>query len=536
MNLDHKPIYIFITGGVVSSLGKGIAAASIGMLLESRGLTISLTKLDPYINVDSGTMNPYQHGEVFVTADGAETDLDLGHYERFTTQTLSRKNNFTAGKVYNQVIQKERQGAYLGKTVQVIPHVTDQIKTNILAASCAQVNIIEVGGTVGDIESLPFLEAIRQFRYDVGLERTLYIHLTLIPWIDSAKELKTKPTQHSVNKLREIGIQPELLLCRTDRPLNNEIKEKLAIFTNVNKNLVFTALDVPFIYQVPFKLHQEKLDQEITNYFKLPPKKPKLTAWKKAVDAFFEPKAEVQIGIVGKYLALQDSYKSLFEALQHACLHHKLKLNLKLIDSEQLADQPADPLEQCDGILIPGGFGTRGFEGKVWSAKYARTQKVPFFGICLGFQAAVIEFARNQCDIQNAQSAEFITDAEHKLIDFLPNQQNTTEKGGTMRLGTYVTELKKHSKIANIYKTPSIQERHRHRYEMNNEYVKALEEKGVLFAGYCPESDVFETLEIPGHPWFIAVQYHPEFQSRLVKPHPLFVDFIKAAYKHKTTV
>ena len=539
---DHKKHsktkFIFVTGGVVSSLGKGLASASIGALLEARGLSITLQKLDPYINVDPGTMSPFQHGEVYVTDDGAETDLDLGHYERFTTARLTRRNNFTTGQVYDSIIQKERRGDFLGCTVQVIPHVTDEIKGRILALSNdVDVAIVEVGGTVGDIESLPFLEAIRQLRFDLGKENVLYIHLTLLPYIATAKEVKTKPTQHSVNKLREIGVQPDILLCRSDRRITEDLKNKIALFCNVERDAVISAEDVKCIYEVPLVFHREGLDEKIIKYLNIWTRAPRLEEWESIVKKFTSPKNEVTIAVVGKYVHLQDSYKSLHEALMHGGLANNCRVNLEYIDSEEVEKKgPASLLKNSDGILIPGGFGSRGVEGKVSSIRYAREKSVPFFGICLGMQVAVIEMARDLCSLDGANSSEFNPKSPHPVIDIMEEQRDVSAKGGTMRLGSYPCVIKKGTKAHMLYGATEITERHRHRFEVNNSYREALEKAGVEFSGTSPDSTLVEIMEYKHHPWFVGCQFHPEFKSRPTKPHPLFRGFIKAVLAEKLGV
>jgi CTP synthase len=534
--------FIFITGGVLSSLGKGLAASSIGALMESRGLTIAMLKLDPYINVDPGTMNPFQHGEVFVTDDGAETDLDLGHYERYTHAELSQKNNCTTGRIYDTVITKERRGDYLGGTVQVIPHITDEIKRIILdLADSVDLVITEVGGTVGDIESLPFLEAIRQFKGDVGRENVCYIHLTLVPYIKTAGEVKTKPTQHSVKELREIGIQPDVLLCRTDRFLSPEIKGKIALFCNVERDFVITAKDVESIYEVPLVFHEEGLDEKIVEVLRMWTKAPDLSMWEEVVCKIKNPKDEVTIAVVGKYVDLRDSYKSLNEALAHGGLANECRVNLDYVDSEEIERSGiGNGISQADGILIPGGFGQRGVEGKIKAIRYAREHKVPFFGICLGMQLAVTEYARNVAGLERAHSAEFDPDTPHPVIylmkEWINYQKDTVEqrdeesaKGGTMRLGAYPCHLQKGSFAYDAYKRKVISERHRHRYEFNNRYREPLVEKGMRVSGASPDNELVEIIEIPDHPWFLGCQFHPEFTSRLWKPHPLFREFIRAS-------
>ena len=530
-----KTKFIFVTGGVVSSLGKGIASASIGALLESRGLTITLQKLDPYINVDPGTMSPFQHGEVYVTDDGAEADLDLGHYERFTTARMSKRNNFTTGQVYDSVIAKERRGDYLGGTVQIIPHITDEIKGNILkVVDNVDVVIVEIGGTVGDIESLPFLEAIRQLRFDLGKENCLYIHLTLIPFIHTAGELKTKPTQHSVNKLREIGIQPDILLCRTSRNLSPELKAKVALFCNVDRDAVITAMDVDCIYEVPLVFHNEGLDEKIVKLLNIWTGSPKLEQWERIARKRKNPKHEATIGIVGKYIDLQDSYKSLHEALVHGGIANNSSVSLIYIDSEDVEkNSPKALLKNIDAVLVPGGFGSRGIEGKILAIQYAREKKIPFFGICLGMQVAAIEIARNLCGLKDANSSEFNPDTSNRVIDMMLEQRGVTSKGGTMRLGAYPCVLKKNTLAFRAYGKLDISERHRHRYEVNNDYRDAMEKAGVIFSGLSPDGSLVEIMEYKNHPWFLGCQFHPEFKSRPMQPHPLFEEFIKAAITNK---
>ena len=531
-----KTKFIFITGGVVSSLGKGIAAASIGAILKSRDLTLTIIKLDPYINVDPGTMSPFQHGEVFVTEDGYEADLDLGHYERYTGISTSRNNNFTTGQIYNTVIEKERRGEYLGKTVQVIPHITNQIKENLYKASeGCDVALVEIGGTVGDIESLPFLEAIRQVGHELNRSQSIYIHLTLVPWIASASELKTKPTQHSVTKLREIGIQPDILLCRTEKDLDQDIKKKIALFTNVTYDAVIQAKDVENVYEVTLRFHEEGLDEKIVELLQLWTKRPNLQKWADIVHSFNNPKDEVTIGIVGKYVELRDSYKSLHEALLHSGIELNLKVNINYVDSENLSDEEElQEWKKCDGILIPGGFGERGVAGKIETIRYARENKIPYFGICLGLQVAVIEYARNVLGIKDANTVEIDPNTKDNIIDMMEEQKQIKNMGGTMRLGAYPAVLVPGSKIAEIYGSEKISERHRHRYEVNNKYIPQLIEKGMVISGKNTELDLVETIELPDHPWFIAVQYHPEFKSKPGNPHPIFYRFVEAAYQHKT--
>lgn len=529
-----KTKFIFITGGVVSGLGKGICSASIGALLEGRGLTVALQKLDPYINVDPGTMSPFQHGEVFVTDDGAETDLDLGHYERYTTTRTNKLSNFTTGRIYNTVIQKERRGDYLGRTVQVIPHITDEIKAAIMkAATGVDIVLVEIGGTVGDIESLPFLEAIRQFRFDVGNENCMYIHLTLIPYISASGELKTKPTQHSVQKLREIGIQPDILICRTERELNKEIRAKISLFCNVTTECVMAARDVIFIYDVPLMLHEQGLDEKIVEILNIWTRRPDLKAWEELAESIRREKQTVTIGIVGKYVDLTDSYKSLNEALAHGGFANDVHVDLKYIEAEDLEAAPDNALlKDCDGILVPGGFGERGVEGKVKAITYAREGKTPFYGICLGMQLAVIEFARNVCGLEDANSLEFDPDTKNPVINLMEEQKAIYNKGATMRLGAYTCDLAANTFSLAAYGDRTISERHRHRYEFNNEYMDLMKEKGLTIAGVSKKTELVEIVEIADHPWYVGCQFHPEFKSRPMAPHPLFAHFIKAAVAH----
>lgn len=527
--------FIFVTGGVISSLGKGLASASIGALLEARGLKISFLKLDPYINVDPGTMNPYQHGEVFVTDDGAETDLDLGHYERFTSVTMLKRNNFTTGKIYDTVIRKERRGDYLGGTVQVVPHITDEIKKCIRNVDWGiDISIVEIGGTVGDIESLPFLEAIRQMPYDVGRENVLYIHLTLVPYIPTADELKTKPTQHSVNKLREIGVQPDILLCRTDRPLALDLKKKIALFCNLRPNEVISAQDVPNIYFLPVHLNSEKLDDLILEKFGIEKPSAGLERWEAIGNIIRNPVDTVEIALVGKYIELKESYKSLLEALAHGGLANSLKVKINWIDAEEIENAGAESiLKGNHGLLVPGGFGDRGIEGKIAAIRYARENKIPFFGICLGMQCAVIEFSRHVANLKNANSLEFDKESPHRVVTLMTDQQEVTDKGGTMRLGSYPCGLKKDSMAWRSYQKGEIRERHRHRYEFNNQYRDQLEKAGLIISGTSPDQRLVEIIEMENHPWFVGVQFHPEFKSRPLDPHPLFRDFVKAAHDQK---
>ena len=533
-NKNSKKIkYIFVTGGVLSSLGKGIAASSIGSLLECSGLKITILKLDPYINVDPGTMNPFQHGEVYVTDDGAETDLDLGHYERFTQAKMRRANNVTAGKIYHNVIQKERKGEYLGATVQVIPHITDEIKQHIQnVGDGVDVVICEIGGTVGDIESLPFLEAIRQFRFDVKPKDVLYIHLTLVPYIKTSDELKTKPTQHSVQKLREIGIQPDVLLCRTERKLSKAMKDKIALFCSVDTNSVITAMDVSSIYEVPLSLEKEGLGEIILEKLGIKANQPDLERWKKINNILKKPAGEVKISIVGKYVDLKESYKSLTEALIHGGIGNNVDVKFNWVDAEELENENGlKQLGNCDGILVPGGFGDRGIEGKISAVRFARENKVPYFGICLGMHCATIEFARHVANLKNANSSEFSTTSPYLVIDLLPNQNIKGDKGGTMRLGEYPCQLRKNSNAYTAYGKREIEERHRHRYEFNNMYRIQMEEAGLKISGLSPTGNLVEIIELEDHPWFLAGQFHPEFKSSPMKPHPLFKDFISSSIK-----
>ncbi len=531
--------YIFVTGGVVSSLGKGLAAASIGCLMESRGLKVALQKFDPYLNVDPGTMSPFQHGEVFVTDDGAETDLDLGHYERFTHCRLSRDNNWTTGRIYETIIAKERRGDYLGKTVQVIPHVTNEIKSAMKkVAQDVDLVIVEIGGTVGDIESLPFIEAIRQMRQELGRESTLFVHVTLVPYIAAAGELKTKPTQHSVKELLSIGIQPDILLCRTDRYLSHEIKSKIALFCNVEEEAVITGKDVASIYEVPLVFAHEKVDQLALRYLHIQAPEPNLARWEDLVHRIYNPKDEVTIGIVGKYVEYEDSYKSLKEALVHGAVAHNLKLNVDWIEAEGLEskDQSVQTqLEEADGILVPGGFGKRGIEGMLKGIRYARENKVPYFGICLGMQTACVEFARNVCGLEQANSSEFDPATPHRVIYKLRELRGVEELGGTMRLGAWACRLENGSLAQRAYGQSEISERHRHRYEFNREYESTLTAGGLSISGSTPDGTYVEIIEIPNHPFFLGCQFHPEFKSKPLEPHPLFSAFIKASYENRAS-
>lgn len=541
--------YIFITGGVVSALGKGIAAAAIGALLEAKDLRVSLQKLDPYINVDPGTLSPFEHGEVYVTDDGCETDLDLGHYERFTSLRTSIFSNYTSGRIYNNVITKERRGDYLGNTVQVVPHITDEIKLAIKSAATPSIDvlIVEIGGTVGDIESLPFLEAIRQFRYDVGRENVLYVHLTLVPYVKTAGELKTKPTQHSVKELREIGIQPDILLCRSERLLPIEMKKKIAIHCNTDLDAVISAIDVETVYEVPLQYRSEGLDKIIEEKLHLNGKEPELSKWEEVVNKIKNPERETTIAIVGKYVGLKDAYKSLMEALTHGGIANNAKVNLCWVDAEDIERKGAERfLSDVEGILIPGGFGSRGIEGKIEAAKFARLKKIPFFGICLGMQCAVIEISRNLCNL-SANSIEFDPEVEHPVIYLMESWYNyrtgnierrtiDSHKGGTMRLGAYPCLLKESTRAYEAYGKSLIFERHRHRYEFNNSYREALERKGLFISGLSPDGQLVEIIELQDHPWFLGCQFHPEFKSRPTEPHPLFKAFIEASIKAKRTL
>ncbi len=529
--------FIFVTGGVASSLGKGLTAAALGALLEARGLNVSVLKMDPYINVDPGTMNPFQHGEVFVTDDGAETDLDLGHYERFLDITTTRKNNFTSGQIYDAVIKKERRGDYLGATVQVIPHVTNEIKDRIMAAAEGRdILLVEVGGTVGDIESLPFLEAARQLSFDVGEDNAIFIHLTFVPFIAAASELKTKPTQHSVKALLEIGIQPDIIVCRTDRPLPQDVKKKIALFCNVRVGRVITAEDQRTIYNLPLALHAEGLDDQVIEALKMWVKKPDLSAWEKVVHETERPSDEVRIAIVGKYTDLVESYKSLNEALKHGGIANECRVRLDYIDSEKFEDDASalgELLADADGILVPGGFGHRGIEGKIAAVRHAREARIPFFGICLGMQCAVIEYARALADCARANSTEFDADTPHPVIHLMEAQKGVADKGGSMRLGAYDCNLQPESLAYQAYGKRLISERHRHRFEFNNAYRERLAERGMIATGVNPDLGLVEVIEVPAHPWFVGVQFHPEYKSRPLAPHPLFAAFVRASLDKK---
>ena len=528
--------FIFVTGGVVSSLGKGITAASLGRLLKNRGLSVTILKLDPYLNVDPGTMSPFQHGEVFVTDDGAETDLDLGHYERFIDANLSKFSNVTTGKIYWSILSKERRGDYLGETVQVIPHVTNEIKDRIKAVAAdskADVVLVEIGGTVGDIESLPFLEAIRQLKSDIGRDSCLYIHVTLIPYIGAAKELKTKPTQHSVKELRSIGIQPDVIVCRSEQEVSKDLRAKVGLFCDIDENAVIPNTDVETIYEVPLRFAEEGLDQIVVDKLQLKCEPPDLEEWKQLVDNIRNPKNEVKIAIVGKYVSLPDAYMSIAEALRHGGFYHQSNADIVWVNSEEVEGQDLSALfANVNGILVPGGFGPRGIEGKVQAIKFARENSIPFFGICLGMQCAVMEYARVICGLNQANSSEF-SDGTHMVIDLMPDQYNKEDKGGTMRLGLYPCHLNKDSKSYQAYQVEVVEERHRHRYEFNNEYKELLTDSGLLVAGISPDGLLVEIVELPEHPWFVACQFHPEFKSRPNNPHPLFRDFIGAALVNK---
>lgn len=540
MSVNSKTKYIFITGGVVSSLGKGIASASIGLLLKSRGLKVTILKFDPYINVDPGTLSPYQHGEVYVTDDGAETDLDLGHYERFISENMTRRNNSTTGQIYYSVIKKERRGDYLGKTVQVIPHITDEIKRRITEAGDANIEydivIVEVGGTIGDIESLPFLEAIRQMCLDVGNQNAVNIHLTLVPYINAAGEFKTKPTQHSVMRLREIGIQADILLCRCETHLDEESKDKIGLFCNVAKNAVIEALDVSTIYEVPLIFEEGGVGDLIVERLNLQTPKPDLVEWKRFVEKVKNPRETVKIAVCGKYVGLKDSYKSIIESFVHAGVANNARVEIEWIDSEEIESNGiSGRFKEVSGILIPGGFGDRGIEGKIATAKYARENKVPYFGICLGMQCAIIEFARNVCGWENANGVEFSKNTSHPVIDLMEEQKNISNLGGTMRLGAYNCKIKPATQTYEMYGQSEIVERHRHRYEVNNLYVDEFEKKGLTASGINPETNLVEIVELRDHPWYLGVQFHPELKSRVLTGHPLFRAFVKAAITYKNS-
>jgi len=534
--MSKRTKFVMVTGGVVSSIGKGLSSASIGALMEARGLRVTHIKLDPYINVDPGTMSPYQHGEVFVTDDGAETDLDLGHYERFTHARMNKQSNFTTGRIYEAVISKERRGEYLGATVQVIPHVTDEIKARVLAgAGDADLAIVEVGGTVGDIESLPFLEALRQLKVQLGPQNCVSVHVTLVPHIAAAGELKTKPTQHAVKELREIGIQPDILICRCDRPLSRSIKEKISLFSNVQVDSVIAATDVSCIYELPLLFHEEGLDDQLVERLNIWSRQPDLSAWHRIVDRFKKPaRGAVKIGVVGKYVHLRDSYKSLHEALVHGGLAHDCRVDLEYIDSENIERLgPEVALAGLDAILVPGGFGERGTEGKIASIRYARESKIPYFGICLGMQLAVVEFARTVCGLKDANSTEFDKNTPHPIIDLMADQRNTVDVGGTMRLGAYPCILQPGTMAAEAYGTTEISERHRHRYEFANAYRDRIRAAGLVLSGTSPDQHLVEMIELPDHPYFVGCQFHPEFKSRPVAAHPLFSRFVGAALERQ---
>jgi CTP synthase len=533
-----KRKFIFVTGGVVSSLGKGLAAASLGALLEARGLKVTMLKMDPYINVDPGTMSPTQHGEVYVTDDGTETDLDLGHYERFVQTTMSRRNNCTTGQIYDTVIQKERRGDYLGATVQVIPHITDEIKRRILdAAEDADLCIVEIGGTVGDIESLPFLEAIREFRWDLGRENVLYVHLTLVPYIATAGEVKTKPTQHSVKELTGLGIQPDILLCRSDRPLEKKVKAKIAHFCNVEEDCVIAAADVETIYEVPLRFHDEGFDQRVVEKLNIWTGSPNLAKWRRIVKTAQNPKVTLNVAVVGKYVNLVDSYKSLHEAIAHGAIANEAKVAIDYVDSEELEKQdPAQRLAQAHAIIVPGGFGERGTEGKIRAIRYARENNVPILGICYGLHMMVIEAARNLLGLKRANSTEIAADTPDPVIDIMEAQKDVTKKGGTMRLGAWPCVLKPGSLVYSLYRRARISERHRHRYEVNNAYRERLEKAGLVPTGVSPDDQLVEIMELKGHPWFLGCQFHPELKSRPLDPHPLFRGLIKAAVARRAAI
>jgi len=535
----HLVKYIFVTGGVVSSLGKGIASASIGLLLKSRGLRVTIQKFDPYLNVDPGTMNPFQHGEVYVTADGAETDLDLGHYERFLDITTSRRNNSTTGQIYHEVISKERRGDYLGATVQVIPHITDEIKRRFEALGQTgeyDVVITEVGGTVGDIESLPFLEAMRQFMFRCGDKNAIAIHVTLVPYITSAGETKTKPTQHSVKALLELGIQPDMLICRSDRPLSHDVREKIALFTNVEPECVIDGRDVSTIYEVPLVYAEQEVDEIVLEKLDLTCPRPNLRDWKKFVDRVKKPAGTITIGVCGKYTEHKDAYKSIAEAFVHAGAANNVGVELRWIRAEDIErDGPERHLQGIVGLLVAPGFGERGIEGKIQAIHYVRTHRIPFFGICLGLQCAVIEFARNMCGLETANSTEF-KQTDQNVIDLMLEQKNVKEYGGTMRLGSFPCRIEKGTKAHKAYKTDLVHERHRHRYEVNDAFRPQLGERGMIFSGICPDNGLVEIIELPDHPWFVAGQFHPELRSRATNAHPLFRDFVKASLEHSETV
>ena len=537
--MNRRTKFVLVTGGVVSSIGKGLASASIGALMEARGLRVTHMKLDPYINVDPGTMSPYQHGEVFVTDDGAETDLDLGHYERFTSVRLKKTANITTGRIYERVISKERRGEYLGATVQVIPHITDEIKARIRdATEGVDIAIVEIGGTVGDIESLPFLEAIRQLKVEAGPQNALSVHVTLVPHIATAGELKTKPTQHSVREMREIGIQPDILVCRSDRPLAKGLKDKIALFSNVAVESVISAVDVGCIYELPLVLHAERLDDQIAERLNIWSREPELSGWRRIVEKFKKPaNSSVKVGIVGKYVHLKDAYKSLHEALVHGGLDNEVSVELEYIDSEDIERSTAESLlTGVDAVLVPGGFGDRGAEGKIAAIRFARENGIPYFGICLGMQLAVIEFARNECGLKGASSQEFTDDSPHPVIHLMPDQRDVEDKGGTMRLGAYPCVIKSGTRAAQAYKQTEISERHRHRFEVNNDYRDQLTKAGLVLSGTSPDDRLVEMVELADHPYFVGCQFHPEFKSRPMASHPLFSSFISAAVRRRDAI
>ncbi|WP_253720925.1 CTP synthase [Bdellovibrio bacteriovorus] len=533
-----KQKFIFVTGGVVSSIGKGLTAASLGSLLEARGHRVTIMKFDPYLNVDPGTMSPFQHGEVYVTEDGAETDLDLGHYERFTSAVMNRANSVSTGQIYDTVLARERRGDYLGGTVQVIPHITEEIKARIYeAAQGSEIILVEIGGTVGDIEGQPFLEAIRQMRLDVGQENSVLVHVTYVPYIAAAGELKSKPTQHSVKELREIGLQPDFLVCRSEKVIDENLKSKIGLFCSVKAENVIAAQDSRFIYEVPLALHREKLDELIVERLGLSSSKPNLKGWQNLVKVLSNPAHTVKIGVVGKYVDLKESYKSLHEALVHGGIANNSRVEIIYVDSEKVTDKTVNQLlGKVDGILVPGGFGTRGVEGKITAIKYAREKRVPFFGICFGMQLSAIEFARNVCGIKDATSREFHAETKRSgnfVIDTMVEQRGIVNKGGTMRLGAFPCNLASGTRAHSVYKASNIMERHRHRFEFNNKYKALFEKNGMVASGICKERDLVEIVELPDHPWFVGVQYHPEFKSKPLEPHPLFVHFVKASLKNK---
>ena len=529
--------YIFVTGGVVSSLGKGLTAAAIGLLLERRGLKVGIQKLDPYINVDPGTMSPFQHGEVYVTDDGAETDLDLGHYERYTNSPINQTSNYTTGRIYKSVIEKERRGEYLGSTVQVVPHITDEIKAAVLKMGAQDLDVVltEIGGTVGDIESLPFLEAIRQFALDQGRDRVMFIHLTLLPYLRASGELKTKPSQHSVAQLRQIGIQPDILICRTERPMTEEMRDKLSMFCNVPRDSVIEEMDVEYtIYEVPVTLHEHGLDDLIVKRLQLPAQPSRLDDWVAMIDVVKGLRDDVEIGVCGKYIGLHDAYKSVYEALDHAGIANRVKVRLLKIDAEDMEHgDPAEVMDGIDGLLVPGGFGERGVEGMLRAVRYAREQGIPFFGICLGLQAAVIEFARNVAGIEGAGSRELDERCPAPVIDLMEEQRGIEEMGGTMRLGACPCSVRPGTLAHRLYGRENVEERHRHRFEVNNDYRERLADAGLVFSGMYEAKDLVEIVELPGHPWFVGVQFHPEFKSKPLHPHPIFRGFVEAAVQHR---